>query len=171
MEQIDLDQVDLEIMRILQKDAWISTKQIGYILLKSSTTIHNRISRLKRFGFITGSVALIDHNKFGDLLTAFVNLTLTDHSSTALNQFQLEVIKFEEVQECFHLTGNADFLVKVAVPNMRDYSKFLSEKLGRLPHVGALQSGMVIQEVKRSLSFSVDKLNEIYGFNKIKAKS
>lgn len=162
MNGIDLDQIDLEIMRLLQEDAWMSSKRIAHALQRGNTTIHARITRLKKLGFISGSVALINHHKFGSLLIAYIFMSLTDHGADALTEFQNVVVKFEEVQECFHMAGAVDFLMKVAVMDMSGYSEFLSARLSRVGNIGSLQSHFVIQEVKKNMSFPVKKLNEIY---------
>lgn len=158
MNEIVLDHTDLQIMKMLQQDAWFSAKQIALTLKKGNTTISRKIERLKQLGYIKGSVALIDHSKVGEILTVFTQVHLNDHSSAALDAFRYSVISFEEVLECFQMTGSFDFLMKIMIPNMNAYQRFLREKLAQLDNVGAVQSHFVISEDKRRLSYPVSHL-------------
>lgn len=148
-----LDQTDLEILRLLQKDARLTNKELALKLHKGSSTMFERVNRLKDLGYITGSVTLIDRNKFDELWISFTQVQLNDHSGEALIAFQNEVIRFPEVLECYHTTGAFDFLLKIVVSDMAGYNKLIVEKLAKLKNVGSLQSCFVVNEAKRELAY------------------
>lgn len=156
MNALILDKIDLDILRLLQQDARLTSKEIAHALRKGHTTIFSRVNRLRNQGFITGSVTLIDRKKFGDLLIAFTHVHLNEHSCESLTSFQDEVVHFPEVMECYHMTGAFDFLMKIVVKDMAGYNNFLVQKLARLKNVGSLQSYFVINETKRELAYPLD---------------
>lgn len=155
MNDLILDQADLAIMRMLQEDAWITTKQIALRLKKGNTTISRKIEVLKQMGYIKGSLTVIDHEKLGQIMISFTHIHMTDHGSTAMEKFQTAIIQFDEVRECFQMTGEFDFLVKIVVPDMLCYKRFLREKLAMQENVGALHSHFVIHEAKRDLTYPI----------------
>lgn len=157
MNEIALDRVDLDILKMLQQDALATTKEIAITLKKGNNTISRKIERFRQLGLIKGSVTLIDHSKIAELLIVFTHLHLNDHSSRAMGTFLASVTAFEEVQECFQTTGNFDFLLKIVIPSMSAYQDFLSTKLAVLDHVGEVHSHFVIKEAKRNLYYPIIK--------------
>lgn len=153
MNNVILDQIDLDILRLLQKDARLTNKELAVKLHKSSSTMFERVNRLKDQGFIKGSLMVINREKFDDLWITFTQVQLNDHSGEALTAFQNEVIQFSEVLECYHTTGAFDFLLKIVVSDMAGYNKIIVEKLANLKNVGSLQSCFVVNEAKRDLAY------------------
>mgnify|MGYP003577674101 CR=1 FL=1 len=153
-----LDQIDLDILRLLQQDARLTSKELAYKLRKGSTTIFARVARMKSLGYITGSMTLIDPKKFGDMLIAFTQVNLTIHSSETLTAFQREIVLFTEVMECYQMTGDYDFLLKVVVNDMIAYNQFVVQKLTQLENIGDLESHFVITEAKRELAYPLESL-------------
>lgn len=158
MSATSLDKTDLQILSLLQKDARLTNKELAHALRKGSNTMFERVNRLKRLGYITGTVTIIDRKKFGELLIAFTHVQLNDHSGKSLTAFEQSVVLFPEVLECYQLTGAYDFLLKIVVRDMAGYNKFLLQ-LGSLNHIGSLQSCFVINEGKRDLSYPLENLN------------
>jgi len=155
MKRIILDQLDIDIIRLLQEDATYSTKEIAFKLKKVNTTIITRLSKLKKDGIILKNVAVIDRRKFDDLLIAFTHVQVNSHSADSLITFQEKVQLFTEVVECYHMTGAFDFLLKIVVRDMAGYNNFLVHKLAHLPNIGALQSYFVIHETKREVAYPI----------------
>jgi DNA-binding Lrp family transcriptional regulator len=153
MNNITLDQTDLDILRLLQKDARLTNKELAAHLHKSASSMFERVNRLKDQGFIKGSVVVINREKFDDLWVTFTLVQLKEHSGEALLAFQNEVIQFPEVLECYHTTGTFDYLLKIVVNDMGSYNKIIVEKLANLKNVGALQSCFVVNEAKRDLAY------------------
>lgn len=157
MNNFTLDQTDLDILRLLQEDARRTNKELALKLHKSPSTIFERVNRLREHGFIQGSIILINREKFDELWVTFTQVQLKDHCSEALIDFQNEVIQFPEVLECYHTTGNFDFLLKIVVTNMASYHMVIVDKLARLRNLGALQSCFVVNEAKRNLAYPLQK--------------
>ncbi|WP_421940529.1 Lrp/AsnC family transcriptional regulator [Pedobacter sp.] len=156
-----LDQLDLDILRIIQADGRLTNKEIAAKLRKSGSTVFERIARLRREGFIGETVTVINRNKFTDLWIAFSHVKLMVHSAEALSNFQDQVVQYPEVLECYHTTGEYDFLIKIVVGDMPEYNRFIMEKLSKLENVGALNSTFVVNEAKRSLCYPIRYKQEI----------
>jgi Lrp/AsnC family leucine-responsive transcriptional regulator len=153
-----LDQIDLDILRLLQQDARLTSKELAYKLRKGNTTIFSRVVRMKNLGYITGSMTLIDRKKFGEMLIAFTQVNITNHSCESLTTFQESVVHFPEVLECYKMTGEYDFLLKIVVNDMIAYKDFIVQKLARLDNIGDLESHFVITETKRELAYPLESL-------------
>ncbi|MES2456784.1 MAG: Lrp/AsnC family transcriptional regulator [Bacteroidota bacterium] len=153
MNNFILDQIDLDILRLLQQDARLTNKELAVKLHKSSSTMFERVCKLKEQGFIKGSITVIDREKFEDLWITFTQVQLNDHNGQALVAFQDEVIQFPEVLECYHTTGTFDFLLKIVVSDMNAYNRVIVNKLAALKNVGSLQSCFVVNEAKRDLAY------------------
>jgi Lrp/AsnC family transcriptional regulator, leucine-responsive regulatory protein len=148
----DLDPTDIEILRLLQKDAELTNKEISYQLHKSVATIHERIRRLKEQGFIKRIVAILDRKKINTGLIAFSQVLLNDHAAETLSSFEREVVKFPEVMECFQMTGSFDFILRIATTDMDAYHIFY-RKLATLPNITTVQSFFVLSETKSETAY------------------
>jgi Lrp/AsnC family leucine-responsive transcriptional regulator len=143
-----IDSTDIRILQLLQYDARTTNKEIADKLGKSVTPVYERIRKLEEEGYIRRYVALLDKDKIGKHLTAFTTVQLKEHSQSSLRGFEKEVIRFPEVMECYHLTGQFDFLLKIAIQDMNEYNAFLMNKLATLPNVGSVQTYFVLSEGK-----------------------
>jgi Lrp/AsnC family transcriptional regulator, leucine-responsive regulatory protein len=151
----DLDEIDLKILRLLQKDASLTHKEISFQLHKSVATIHERTRRLKEKGYIQRVVAILDRKKVNKSLIAFSQVLLNDHAADTLKQFEQEVAKFPEVMECFQMTGTFDFLLRIASSDMDAYHDFYRNKLATLPNITTVQSFFVLSETKSDTAYPV----------------
>jgi Lrp/AsnC family leucine-responsive transcriptional regulator len=104
-------------------------------------------------GFITGTITLINREKFKELMVSYSHVTLRDHSSNALKNFQEKVALFPQVLECYHTTGDYDFLLKIVVRDMQEYTRFITKDLMVLENVLKSHSSFVVNEVKRNLAY------------------
>src|SRR5580698_3897615 len=104
----DLDPTDVGILKLLQKDASLTNKEISGKLHKSIATIHERVRKLNEQGYIKRVVAILDRKKINKSLLAFSQVLLNDHTAETLSSFEEEVAKFPEVMECFQMTGTFD---------------------------------------------------------------
>jgi Lrp/AsnC family transcriptional regulator, leucine-responsive regulatory protein len=150
----DIDQIDLEILRLLQHDAELTNKEIAFKLHKSVATIHERVRRLKEQGYIKRIVAIVDRKKINKGLIAFSHVLLKDHSAATLSRFEEEVVKFPEVMECFQMTGTFDFILRIATTDM-DASHILYRKLATLPDITTVQSFFVLSEAKSDTAYPI----------------
>jgi Lrp/AsnC family leucine-responsive transcriptional regulator len=150
---VTLDHIDRRILHYLQHDARLTTKEIADKIDKSITTVHDRIRKLEAGGVIRKYVALIDKQLIDKSLIAFTTIQLKEHSQSALIGFEKEAVKFPEVMECYHLTGDFDFLLKVAIADINEYHLFLRNKLATLPNIGVVQSYFVLSESKHETAY------------------
>ncbi|WP_432714810.1 Lrp/AsnC family transcriptional regulator, partial [Pedobacter sp.] len=139
----ELDQTDVEILKLLQIDAMQTNKEMAFKLNKSIGTIHERIRRLKEQGYIKRVVAILDRKKINRTLIAFSQVLMKEHTAVALSEFEREVAKFSEVMECFQMTGAFDFILRIATSDMDTYHLFLRNKLSTLPNISTVQSFFV----------------------------
>lgn len=151
----DLDPTDIEILKLLQKDASLTNKEISIKLYKSIATIHERIRRLKDQGYIKRIVAILDRKKINRNLIAFSHVLLKEHTAETLHKFETEVSKFPEVMECLQMTGAHDFILRIATQDMDAYHEFLRHKLATLPNITTVQSYFVLSEPKSETGYPI----------------
>jgi DNA-binding Lrp family transcriptional regulator len=149
----DLDQTDIQILKLLQKDASLTNKEISYKINKSIATVHERIRRLKAQGHIKRIVAILDRKKINKSLIAFSQVLLNDHAADTLHNFEMDVSQFPEVMECFQMTGTFDFLLRIATTDMDAYHNFYRNKLATLPNITTVQSFFVLSETKSDTAY------------------
>jgi Lrp/AsnC family leucine-responsive transcriptional regulator len=150
-----LDETDLQILALLQKDASLTNKEIAFQLHKSVAAVHERIRRLKQQGVIKRVVAILDRKKINKSLIAFSHVLLNDHTANTLNQFEEEVARFPEVMECFQMTGTFDFILRIATSDMDAYHHFYRNKLATLPNISTVQSFFVLSETKSDTAYPI----------------
>ncbi|WP_428329693.1 Lrp/AsnC family transcriptional regulator [Mucilaginibacter sp.] len=152
-----LDDTDRRILNLLQSDSRISYKEIAHKVHKSVTAVHVRVKRLLDDGYIKSFTVIVDNKKIGRGLTGFVEVSLEKHTEKSLLDFMQEVVKLDEVMACYHLTGAYDFLLRVAINDMAEYSQVLLKKLSNLPGIENFTSHFVMNEVKQVTSYPIIK--------------
>ncbi|WP_339647988.1 Lrp/AsnC family transcriptional regulator [uncultured Salegentibacter sp.] len=143
-----LDQKDLHILKHLQQDSKMTNKEISNKLKLSVTAVFERIKRLEREGVISKYVALVSPDKVEKNFMVFCQIKLIQHSRSYLTKFESEVTKLTEVLECYHVSGEYDYILKVIVKDMEAYREFMVTKLTNLDHIGSTQSTFIISPVK-----------------------
>jgi DNA-binding Lrp family transcriptional regulator len=154
LASLDLD--DLRILQLLQFDARLTNKEIADKIGKSVSPVYERIKRLQEEGIIQRYVAVLDKRKIDKSLTAYTNVQLKEHADHMMKTFEKEVVKFPEVMECYHMTGQYDYLLKVALKDMDEYYDFIIHKVAKLSNVGNLQSFFVLYEAKRETAYRIE---------------
>lgn len=144
------DATDLQLMHYLQMDAKQTHKELSHKLNLSVTAVYERIKKLEREEVIKGYTALLSKSKLEREFVVFCQIKLSEHLQHAITEFEKEVKKLDEVVECFHVSGEYDYLLKVLVKNMDDFRRFMVDKLTTLRHIGSTQSSFSISEVKNS---------------------
>ncbi len=150
------DHVDAEILKLVQEDSRMTIKEIAYQLNLSTTPIFERLKRLEKGKVIQGYVALVDPKKVGKKLTAFIHITIIDHSKKGLDAFLEQVETYPEVMECHHITGDADFFLKILVEDIEHYNQFLTNQLSRVPNVGKVKSSFSLSVGKSTTAIAID---------------
>lgn len=149
---MNLDIVDKKIVKLLQIDAKQTTKMIANKAGLSVTAVYERIKRLERTGVIERYVAILDKKKADKGFMVLCQVKLEKHSKLYLSKFESEVLKINEIIECFHVPGDYDYILKIVVKDMEEYREFMVNKLTTLAHVGSTHSTFVISAIKNSTS-------------------
>jgi Lrp/AsnC family leucine-responsive transcriptional regulator len=150
-----LDPIDKKLMLLLQTDSKNTTKELSLKLNLSVTAVYERVKKLEREGVIDKYVALLNKSKVDRGFVVFCHLKLIQHSQEFLTKFESEVVKLSEVLECFHVSGDYDYILKIVVKDMEAYREFLVSKLTTLQHIGSTQSTFMISEVKNTTIVAV----------------
>ncbi len=151
-----LDPIDTQILDLLQHDARVTTKELADKLGLTITPVSVRIKKLEEAGYIKRYVAILDRDKVGKGLIAFTSVQLREHTQSSLRTFEQKSVKIKEVMECYRLTGNFDFLLKIAIRDMKEYNDFLMNKLSTLPNIGSVQTYFVLSEGKSETAYPLD---------------
>jgi Lrp/AsnC family leucine-responsive transcriptional regulator len=152
---IKLDTIDKKLLMLLQQDTKKTTKELSIKLDLSVTAVYERIKKLEREGIISNYVALLNKNKVDKGFVVFCHIKLVQHSKDFLTKFESEVIKLSECLECFHVSGDYDYILKVFVKDMEEYREFMVTKLTTLQHIGSTHSTFMIGEVKNTTAFNL----------------
>ncbi|MHA3789328.1 Lrp/AsnC family transcriptional regulator [Flavobacterium hauense] len=145
-----MDTTDRKLLMLLQQDSTKTTKELSLKLNLSVTAIYERIKKLEREGIISKYVALLDQKKLDKAFVVFCHIKLIQHTKEYLTRFEQEVTKLEEVLECYHVSGDYDYILKIYVKDMEAYREFMVTKLTTLQHIGSTHSTFMISEVKNT---------------------
>jgi len=148
-----LDRTDIGILNALQKDCRISNKKLGLMLNKTQSPIQQRIQQMKGQGLIRRFSAILDPKLIDRGLVGYVQVNVERHTEESLTAFMQEAAKLEEIMECYHMTGAIDFLLRIAIKDMDEYSRVLVKKLGNLPGVRQFTSFFVLSEIKSETAY------------------
>ena len=150
-----MDAIDKKLLGLLQEDTKKTTKELSMVLNLSVTAVYERIKKLEREGVISKYVAILDKNKVEKAFVVFCHIKLIQHTKDLIHTFESEVIKLDEVLECFHVSGDYDYILKVHVKDMDEFREFMVTKLTGLKHIGSTHSSFMIGEVKNSTAFTL----------------
>lgn len=154
-----LDRYDLRILHELQQDARLSNQELAERIGLSASPCSRRVKALEEYGYIRKQVALLDRKKLGLTLTAYVLIGMDRHTPERFENFQTHICQWPEVLECSLITGmDADYQLKVIVPDMDHYQKFLLEKLTRIEGVTSVRSSFVLNQVLLSTALPLTHL-------------
>ncbi len=145
---IDLDAYDLAMLRALQADARLSNVALSERVNLSPSQCSRRLQGLEQAGIVTGYGVTLDQATLGLDVTALVNVTLERHGESPAAALHRAVRDMPEVLECLLMTGDADYQLRVVVPTLQDFSRFVLDRLMKLPGVAAIRSSIVLEAVK-----------------------
>jgi Lrp/AsnC family leucine-responsive transcriptional regulator len=151
----DLKRIDRNILRLLQEDGRISFAELARQVGLSTTPCKERVKRLQREGVIRGFQAVLNPEDLDAALVVFVQIRLNRTSQDIFEEFTRSARDLPEVQECYLVSGNFDYLIKARVADMAAYREFLGETLLTLPGVQESTSYVVMEQVKETLSLEV----------------
>lgn len=149
------DEIDVRLLGLLQQDSKKTTKEHANQLNLSVTAVYERIKRLEKTGCITKYVALVDKKKVNKSFVVLCHVKLVQHTKEFVTQFEREVLRLQEVVECYHISGDYDYILKIHVSDMEAYRDFMVAKLTAINHIGSTQSSFVITEVKHTTAIPI----------------
>ena len=147
-----LDSKDIAILSLLQKNARITVKEISDKMHLSTTPIHERIKRMETSGVIKQYATLVDHTKVGKSLMVICYVSLKEHSKNAGTKFIKLIHALNEVIECYSISGEFDFMLKIVCEDMNAYYDFHVNKLSSIENMGHVQSVFVMGKIKETTS-------------------
>lgn len=151
-----LDDTDKAILKLVQKNSRMTIKEMASKLNVSTTPIFDRMKKMEKAGVIKDYVALVDPKTIGRNLIVFINISLKEHGKKAINEFVKNIVKFPQVIECHHITGNADFLLKLIMKDIEDYNHFILDELSIIPHIGRVESRFSLSQRKHVTELPIE---------------
>jgi Lrp/AsnC family leucine-responsive transcriptional regulator len=150
-----LDETDLQILKTLQRNAKLTTKELADAVHLTPTPVFERQKRLEKQGYIRKYVAVLDPEKLGQGLLVFCKVKLKQINHEIADSFVRRVQRMPEVTECYNTSGSYDYLLKVRARDMKQYQEFVLNKLGDIETVGSIESTFVMSEVKQDFGINI----------------
>ena len=148
IQETQLHPLDAAILRELQSDGRISNVELARRVHLSPPATHARVKRLEKEGYIRQYGATLDREKAGFDLLCFIQITLQVHQPQQVEKFRTLIRQMPEVLECHHITGEYDYLLKVALRNRKDLERFVVKQLTPMPGVARIHTSLVLSEIK-----------------------
>lgn len=145
---LNLDRIDLQILSALQDDARLSNVELADRVGLSPSPCARRVKLLEQQGVIQRYVTLVDAASVGLPISVFIHITLEKQIESALQIFEENVSQYPEVMECYLMTGDADYLLRVVVADLETYQRFLMERLTKIPSVASIKSSFALRQIK-----------------------
>jgi Lrp/AsnC family transcriptional regulator, leucine-responsive regulatory protein len=152
----DLDRHDLLLLAELQRDSRQTVQQLAAAAGLSSTPCWKRVKEMEVTGVIRGYTALVDREKVGLSLCVLAEVNLTRHNEDDVRRFEREAAACPQIVSCYATTGQADYVIKVLVGDIKAYDSFLHETLFKLPGVTHVRSSVVLREIKSDTRLPFD---------------
>lgn len=146
----ELDAIDIKILRLLQDNCKLTIKEIAEKINLSTTPAFERQKRLEKAGFIQKYVAVLDSAKLGRGFMVFCNVSMRQINKDIAEDFAAQVTLWPEVSECYNVSGDCDYLLKICVNSMQQYQEFILNKIGTFNHIAHIQSVFVMGTLKQS---------------------
>jgi len=152
----DLDAVDLKILTQLQEDARITNVALAEAVHLSPAPCLRRVRELEEAGLIRRYVTLMDAERLGLNVSVFISVSLEKQIESGLRIFEDTIMQIPEVMECYLMTGDSDYLLRVVAPNLKALQEFITERLARIPGVSNIRSSMALKQVKYKTSLPIN---------------
>lgn len=143
-----LDTIDLRILRELQHDGSLSNVDLARRVHLSPSPCLARVKELEKSGLIASYVALLNPQALGLGLNVFINISLKEQSKHSLAQFEERIAQYDEVMECYLMTGDSDYLIRVVVPDILALERFILEQLTPIPAIEKIRSSFTLKQVR-----------------------
>ena len=155
-----LDRFDIGLLAALQHNAHCTHQQLGEVVFLSASQVSRRIQRLEAVGLIARTVALLDPTRLGLGVRAISYVTLARHGDEEGNSFERDILDIPEVVECFAVTGESDYILKIFAANLSELSESVLKRLTRLKGVASIRSNIVLQCVKSTTELPLSHLSK-----------
>ncbi|HTQ11212.1 MAG TPA: Lrp/AsnC family transcriptional regulator [Fimbriimonadaceae bacterium] len=150
-----MDEVDIQILRLLQQDGRITNADLSKRVDLSPPSVLQRVRALEKAGFIRGYTAILDPDRLGLKIMAFAQISLSLHQDMPIERFRRSIQDIDEVLECYHVSGEYDFLLKIVVKDMRAYEALIREKISRIRGIRQINSSFVFGVPKHSAAIPI----------------
>lgn len=155
-----IDDINKKILDLLQENSSITNADLAEKLSLSPTTVFDRVKKMEQEGIISKKVVLLNPAKVGKETIAFISISMSGHSANSVKNFRKSIEDLPEVLECYHISGEDDFILKVIVENMQCYEDFLLHKLIALKNIGKIRTSFVMSTVKYQTKIPLIKMYE-----------
>ncbi len=152
---IELDDLDLSILRVLQENGRLCNVDLATQINLSPPATYTRLKRLEKQGYIRNYVALLDWKKMGYDMICFINISLQMHQPEEVEKFRQRISRLPEVLECHHVTGEYDYLLKVAIKNRDDLDRFVMKQLTPIPGIARIYTSLALNEIKATTALPI----------------
>ena len=159
MAQHNLDKIDRQILEALQDDACISNLQLAEKICLSPSPCSRRVKILEEEGYIRSRVTLLNPDKIGLSVSVFIQVTLNHQAKNNLLDFERVVSEWPEVMECYLMTGDFDYLIRVVVPDLNVYQQFLDARLTPLEGIDNIRSSFSLKRVRYKTNMPLDHIS------------
>lgn len=156
MQTITFDRYDLALLDAVQRDGSATNATLGASVNLSASQISRRLQRLGESGLIAGYAALLDPMAVGLGVTAFAHVVLERHGTAQSDAFENAVSAMPEVMECYSVSGDADYFLRVVAPDLQAFSELMMKRVLRLPGVAHIKSNIALQKVKQTHVLPLD---------------
>jgi len=153
---MNLDNTDRKLLAILQHDATVPVAEIAERVGLSQSTCWRRIGALEEAGVVRGRAALLDREKLGLEVIVFANVKLSAHGRRSLSEFEEAIAVFPDVTECYTMSGEIDFLLRIVARDIAAYERFLRAELLQMPSVQEVHSHIALSQVKYTTELPLD---------------
>jgi len=161
MVKVALDEASIRILDALQEDAGLSNSELAERIGLSTSPCWRRVAELRQQGVLRSSVALVDAAKLGLMVNVFVHISLANQDKTSLEMFSREIRERPEIMECYLMSGEADFLLRIVIEDLGKYQNLLLECLTQIPGVANIRSSFALSQVKYTTALPTGHLKAL----------
>ncbi len=147
-----IDATDIKLLKLLQENSNRTVKELATLVNLSPTPVFERIKHLEKEGYIKKYMAILSHEKLNKGVVVFCHIRLKHHNADYRSQFMQVIAGIDEITECYNISGEYDFMLKICAQSMDHYKDFVINILGVEESIGSLQSVFVMEEVKHNIS-------------------
>ena len=150
-----MDQKDRQILRALQEDGRMSNQDLSERVNLSPSPCLRRLRNLEALGVIRGFSASVDPVAYGLPIMAFLSVRLERHTEETVSRFEQQVVRFEEVLECYMMTGSVDYMLRVVAAGLPEYEDFIRHRIHRIGGIASIDTSFVYGQVKKTNVFPI----------------